>query len=89
VGTARLLLPGDGDEYLLEPDVPLADQSIPLRALAPAGVAALEIRSDAGPRVAFATPFSERLPAERGAHRVELYLPGAPAPAAIAHYVVW
>jgi hypothetical protein len=69
--------------------VPLADRSIPLRALAPAGVAALEIRSDAGPRTPLASPFSERLPAERGAHRLELFLPGAPAPAAIAHYVVW
>lgn len=84
----RLLLPGDGDEYLIDPGAPLSDQTIPVRATAPAGLAALELRADGGPRTRLTAPFSARLPAARGEHHVELFLPGASSPSAVASYLV-
>lgn len=37
LGAARLMSPQDGDEYMIEPGVPKASQSIPLRVAAPKG----------------------------------------------------
>lgn len=85
---ARLLMPSDGDEYLLEPEYPAADQTVPVRAVPPAGVAALEIRLDDGSRLALAAPFATRIGAGRGAHRLELWVPGQSEPAAVARFVV-
>lgn len=84
---ARILLPRDGDEYLVEAGFPDGAQGIPLRVLAPPGVGRVEIRTESGsaPLVA---PFTGRLPARPGPHRVELWLPGASAPAAASRYVV-
>jgi penicillin-binding protein 1C len=87
-GAARLILPGDGDEYLIDPGAPMADQTIPVRATAPEGIAALELRTDGGPRTRLPAPFSARLPAARGVHSLELFLPGAPVPAAVGSYLV-
>ncbi|HSN89613.1 MAG TPA: penicillin-binding protein 1C [Anaeromyxobacteraceae bacterium] len=84
---ARLLLPRDGDEYLLEAGFPEGAQQVPLRVLAPAGVPEVEVRTDAG-RVTLRPPFTGRLPARPGRHRVELWLPGGSGPAAAASYVV-
>ena len=84
---ARLLLPRDGDEYLLEAGFPEGAQQIPLRVLAPAGVREVEVRTDAG-RVTLRPPFTGRLPARPGRHRVELWLPGESGPAAASSYVV-
>lgn len=87
-GPARLLMPSDGDEYLLEPEYPAAEQTVPVRAVPPAGVATLELRLDAGPRLALAAPFATRLAAGRGDHRLELWVPGQAEPAAVARFVV-
>jgi penicillin-binding protein 1C len=85
---ARLLMPADGDEYLLEPDLPAEAQSIPVRALPPAGVERLELRLDDGTRLVLGPPFAGRIPAVAGAHRLELHVPGASGPAAVARYRV-
>jgi penicillin-binding protein 1C len=87
-GEARLLLPTDGDEYMLEPGIPAEDQTIPVRALAPEGVARLEVRTDDGAVRPLTAPFSTRVPARPGRHRVELWVPGSREPVAVAWYRV-
>ena len=86
-GKARLLVPGDGDEYMLEAG-PSQEQTIPLRALAPAGITALEVRTEDGERRTLLAPFVLHLPARRGERRVELWSPGGTEPLAVARYVV-
>lgn len=86
--SARLLLPGDGDEYMIEPGIPLDDQTIPVRAMLPAGVTRAELRTDEGGVIPLEAPYSMRLPAVPGKRRVELWLPGASEPAAVARYLV-
>lgn len=86
-GEARLLLPRDGDEYLVEAGFPEGAQEIPVRVQAPPGVSRVEVRTGDG-AVTLAPPFTGRLPARPGRHRVEVWLPGARAPAAAATYVV-
>jgi penicillin-binding protein 1C len=87
-GRGRLLMPGDGDQYLLEPDVPAADQSVPVRAVPPAGVGRLELRLDGGPVAELLPPFVGRVPAARGAHRLEVWLPDGERPLWSVGYVV-
>ena len=87
-GEARLLSPGDGDEFLLESGLPEGTQTIPVRALLPGGVRRAELRTGGGEVLPLEAPFATRIPAVRGAQRVELWLPGAAAPAAVARYVV-
>jgi penicillin-binding protein 1C len=86
-GGARLLQPRDGDEYLIEAGFPEGAQQIPLRVLAPEGAREVEVRTEAG-RMRLGPPFTGRLPARPGRHRVELWLPGGSEPAAAASYVV-
>lgn len=85
---ARLLLPGDGDEYLLEPGIPLSDQTIPVRAVLPTGVHRAEVRTDDGQIRHLEAPFSIRIPARKGERWIELWLPGGDRPAASARYRV-
>lgn len=85
---ARLVAPSDGDEYLIDPGYPVADQSIPVRALVRGALDAIEMRLDDGTRLALRSPFATRVPAQPGRHRVELWLPGAAEPSARAEYVV-
>ncbi len=87
-GPARLLAPGDGDEFRIDPGLPLADQSIVVRALAPQGVSALQLRTSDGTRRTLRAPFTALIAPHPGAHRVELWLPGAAAPAAVARFTV-
>ncbi|HOX46463.1 MAG TPA: transglycosylase domain-containing protein [Myxococcota bacterium] len=87
-GRGRLLMPGDGDRYLLEPDLPAADQSVPVRAVAPAGVSRLELRLDGQPVAELGPPFVGRVPAARGAHRLEVWLPAGERPLWSVGYVV-
>jgi penicillin-binding protein 1C len=88
VERAKLLVPGDGDEYFVDPTQSLADQTIPVRAHAPAGVVALELRADDGKPRRLEAPFVTRLPARPGRHRLELWAPGAATPADVAFFVV-
>ncbi len=85
---ARILLPGDGDAYLLEAGIPGEAQAIPLRVRAPAGTRRLEARTDDGLVLPLEPPFVERLPARPGAHRVELWEPAGAAPLASARFTV-
>lgn len=84
----RFLLPGDGDEYLIEPGIPLSDQTLPVRAILPAGIHRAEIRTDDGQRHLLGAPFAIRIPAVKGERRIELWIPGADGPAAVARYRV-
>lgn len=85
---ARILSPHDGDEFLLEPGLPQEAQSIPVRLLLPPGVERAELRSSSGERIEVRAPFTARLPALRGRHRIELWLPGDERPADAAAYRV-
>jgi penicillin-binding protein 1C len=85
---ALLILPGDGDEYLIDPQLPEADQTIPVRALPAAGHQVLEFRLDDGPRQRLSAPFQTRVQATRGEHRLELWLPDGAAPLTTARFRV-
>ncbi len=86
-GRAELLSPADGDEFLLEAGLPAGAQSVPVRAVLPAGTSRAVVVAD-GERIELAAPFTTRIPAVRGSHRIELWLDGAAAPAAVARYTV-
>jgi penicillin-binding protein 1C len=87
-GSGRLILPADGDEYVVDPAVPVESQSVPVRALAPASATRLEVRIDGGAPLALAPPFATRVPAIPGEHRIELFAPGSAEPLSSARYVV-
>jgi penicillin-binding protein 1C len=87
-GEAELLTPEDGDEYLLEAGVPGSAQSIPVRVRPPPGALRLELRLDDGEVLPLAPPFTGRLPARAGRHRVELWAPGGAEALAGAEYQV-
>ncbi len=75
----RVLSPAEGDEYLLFPDMPAADQSIPVRLRAP-GEQRLELKLD-GVRIAeLGPPFTGRIPATRGEHQLAVHRPGDALP---------
>lgn len=84
----RLLLPADGDEYVVEPGLPTGAQTIAVRALAPPAVDRLEVRIDGGPALPLSPPFATRVPAAAGAHRIELWRPGDAGPLSTARFVV-
>lgn len=85
---ARLVAPANGDEYLIDPGYPAADQSIPVRALVRGALDVLELRLDDGRRLALGPPYATRVPAQPGRHRVELWRPGATEPSASAEFLV-
>ena len=73
---------------MFDPGVPAESQTIPVRALAPAGAARLELRTDDGAILALPSPFASWLPALPGEHRVELWAPGESRPLSVARYLV-
>ena len=85
---AALAFPADGDEFMRSPDLPDALQTIPVRAIAPRGSSALELRLDEGERVPLAPPFSSRVPARRGRHELRLYRRGLAEPDARVSFLV-
>ena len=87
-GGAELLTPEDGDEYLVEAGVPPSAQSIPVRVRPPPGALRLELRTEDGQVLPLAPPFTGRLPARAGRHRVELWAEGGAAALASAEYQV-
>jgi penicillin-binding protein 1C len=87
-GAAEFLTPQDGDEYLLEAGIPHTAQSIPVRVRPPPGALRLELRTDDGLVVPLLAPFTGRLPARAGRHRVEVWAPGGAAALASAEYQV-
>ncbi|MGO8969304.1 MAG: penicillin-binding protein 1C [Myxococcaceae bacterium] len=86
--SAELLSPEDGDEYLVEAGLPDKAQSIPVRVRPPPGALRLELRTEEGAVLPLLPPFTGRLPARRGRHRVELWLPGGTSALASAEYQV-
>ena len=87
-GRAELTFPRDGDEFLRGRDLPDAYQTIPVRALAPKGGAALELQLDGQAREELRAPFSTRVPARQGRHVLRLFRAGAAAPDASATFTV-
>jgi len=85
---AALEFPSDGDEFLRDRDLPDEDQTIPVRALAPRGGGALELQLDDGPRTRLAAPYSTRVPAQHGEHRLKLFRQGSSTPDAEASFIV-
>jgi penicillin-binding protein 1C len=86
-GAPALLMPEDGDAYALDPGVPERDQSIPVRLDLPAATGPLELRLD-GVKSELPPPYRTRLAARPGAHRLEVWRKGAPAPLAVARFTV-
>ena len=84
----KLLSPVDGDEYALDPGIPERDQTIPLRVMTSSRAGALDVRIDGVSRLALTLPYRTRIAAEVGAHRLEVWEPGAGEPLAIARYTV-
>jgi penicillin-binding protein 1C len=84
----RILLPGDGDEYLLEAGLPAESQAVPLRLRVPATTRRLEARTDDGTVVPLEPPFVARLTARPGWRRVEIWAPSGAAPLASARFLV-
>ncbi len=76
-GEPRILSPAAEDEYLLVADLPVADQSIPLRVRAAPSEGALEVRLDGSALVRLEPPFTGRLPVTEGEHRLSLHRPGS------------
>ena len=87
-GPPKLAAPADGDEYALDPGVPERDQTIPLRVIASSAIGALDVRIDGVSRLALDPPYRTRIGAQPGAHRLEVWRPGAREPLAVARYTV-
>jgi penicillin-binding protein 1C len=83
----RILRPGDGDEYLVEAGYPEGAQAVPVRIALPRGAAGAQVRLDGEP-LPLSAPHDGRLVARPGRHRLEVFLPGADAPAATARFTV-
>ncbi|WP_375759078.1 penicillin-binding protein 1C [Corallococcus exercitus] len=82
------ILPANGDEFLVEPELPESAQAVPVRVMAPKGAKLLELRTDDGRRIELRPPFVTRLPAVEGERRLELWAPGGSAPLAVTRYRV-
>lgn len=83
----RILSPQEGDDFALEPGVPLEAQAIPFYALVPPGTTEVELRD--GERIERLTPpFRTFLTPHPGIHRVELWAIGGTQPLAVARYRV-
>jgi penicillin-binding protein 1C len=83
----HVLSPADGDEYLLFPDMPLEDQTLPVRVRSPDG-RALELRVDGAHVLTLSAPFTGRIPATRGEHRLTLHRVGELQPVEALRYRV-
>ncbi|MDP3157582.1 MAG: penicillin-binding protein 1C [Archangium sp.] len=71
-GSARVLHPVNGGEFLLLADLPLADQAIPVRVRAASSSGPLAIWVDGERALELAPPFTGHLPATQGAHVMEV-----------------
>lgn len=64
----RILTPSSGDEYRLDPELPAAMQTIPLKVVASPSEGPLAVRVDGEEVLSLTAPFSARLPATAGRH---------------------
>lgn len=79
-----LLHPAEGDDFSVDPGLPLETQSIPILAQAPPGTGPLELRVGSD-RLVLSPPYRSFLPPRRGTLRLELWAPGATTPASVVH----
>lgn len=84
----RILRPAEGDEYLVESGYPDGAQAISVRLAVPRGTSRADVRIG-GETVVLEPPFHARLPVRPGRHTLEVFLPGARAPAASVRFTVW
>lgn len=68
----RVLHPSSGDEFMVVPDLPLADQAIPVRVRAPPSTGRLEVLIDGASVVSLVPPYTGRVPVTAGTHRLEV-----------------
>ncbi len=71
-GSARVLHPANGGEFLLLADLPLADQAIPVRVRAASSLGPLAVWVDGERALELTPPFTGHLPATQGAHVMEV-----------------
>ncbi len=69
---AKVLQPVKGGEFLLLADLPLADQSIPVRVRAAPTLGRLHVYLDGAPALELSAPFTGRIPATPGPHVLEV-----------------
>ncbi|MGA9520760.1 MAG: penicillin-binding protein 1C [Myxococcaceae bacterium] len=84
----RFVLPASGAEYLLFPDLPLEDQTLPVRIRAAPGEGMLEVRLNGELLFSLEPPFVGRVPARKGQHRLTLHRPGDARPLAHVEFTV-
>ncbi|MBX7116369.1 MAG: penicillin-binding protein 1C [Myxococcaceae bacterium] len=70
--TAQILLPGQGDDFMVLSDLPLADQAIPLRIRASPKLGVLEVWVDGVKWKELPPPYTGRIPVSLGEHTVVL-----------------
>lgn len=87
-GGPAITFPLAGDEFLLFPDLPQADQGIPLRIRASPREGPLEVWMDGERLFALGPPFTGRLPARRGEHRLSLRRTGGVSSLADVRFTV-
>jgi penicillin-binding protein 1C len=87
-GPARFTFPSRGAQFVLLDDLPVEHQSIPVRIRAAATERLLELRVDGEPLFTLTPPFTGRLPARLGAHRLSVHRPGDPRPLDEVRFVV-
>ncbi len=76
----RFTFPGRNAEFVLFSDLPLEHQSIPIRIRAASGIAALELHVNGEHHFTLHPPFTGRLPARVGTHRLSVHRVGEPRP---------
>ncbi|MFP2903349.1 penicillin-binding protein 1C, partial [Corallococcus sp. 4LFB] len=82
------ILPANGDEFLVEPELPESAQAVPVRVMAPRGAKLLELRTDDGRRIELRPPFVTRMPAVEGSAAWSVWEPGGSTPLAVTRYRV-
>jgi penicillin-binding protein 1C len=72
----RVAYPRDGARFVIDPDRPRAQQTLPIRALAPAGTPIVSVVIDGRPAGAVRAPYVARWTLARGDHVVVADAPG-------------
>ncbi len=75
-GQARFTFPARGADFVLFDDLPLSDQSIPVRIRAPASLGDLELHVNGEHHFTLSPPYTGRLPARMGQHRLTIHRAG-------------
>jgi penicillin-binding protein 1C len=76
----EIIYPPRGADFALLPDLPLADQTVPVRLRAGPTGGSLEVRLDGKPALLLDPPYTGRVPARVGEHRLALFRQGDARP---------